>query len=708
MSKNFSQQISKSTEHDSVATTPEAGGFEKNNPANAANKIPTATTKQWTDYFTPLQWALFAGVVVLGLMLRWTMLDMRPYHHDESLHGMYGRYFYDFPNSNYYKYDPMLHGPMLYNSMRFIYAMFGDSLWAARTPVCIMGSLFMLVPFLYRRFLYPTTTLLLTGYIALSPTMIYWSRFLREDYWVISGMLFSLFGFTIAPRAWKPLLVMLGLTIQWCTKENVFVTVAVVAGFFVFEAFFQYFIMKNRDTYAHRVGRFVKNNFPLFCVSLVACAMVYSWFYGAGFRYPQGIIDGLGGKAIDYWAAHHKMERIKGPFNFHVYVTAWYELPIFAAFLTHLVLFYRRAMPQIQFIAGLAIMGIILSCVATDPTKIEQNALWKLFKLKNHLDIVGLFILLLHAPLLTIQHMLRGERTLATAGYFFSATFFVYSYLGEKVPWLSVYPLVYSLPYLALFYQDYFKKYPLNYKTCSVPHVFIWIGTASALLGFIFIAEQWSDAAQRFSGENLAFVVFGALLIGASLIARFDANSRNSTQTFLGTMHLGRWATVITAVFLVRAAVQTNYLYAGKETEYLSQVHTTYEMAEYAKHIIDQVHFERNGFKPKIYATGESTWPLTWYFRVIPQEYKFSIKDKEELKDFAYIFISWKEKHEPSEIPEGYIQRRINLRGWWVPEFAQISLKKFLRYSINHYPWNTSGFSYATMLTAKDMERFRK
>jgi uncharacterized protein (TIGR03663 family) len=707
MSKNSTQPTSKSTNQQLTSEDTDTGGLERHRPANSASTTPAQSAKDWTNYFTPVQWALFAGVVVLGLMLRWTMLDMRPYHHDESLHGMYGRYFYDFPNTNYYKYDPMLHGPMLYNSMRFIYAMFGDSLWAARTPVCIMGSLFMLVPFLYRRYLYPTTTLLMTGYVALSPTMIYWSRFLREDYWVVSGMLFSLFGFTIAPKAWKSLLVMLGLTIQWCTKENVFVTVAVVAGFFIFEAFFQLFIVQSRDTYLHRVGRFVRSNFPLFCVSLVTCGVVYSWFYGAGFRYPQGIIDGLGGKAIEYWAAHHSMERIKGPFNFHIYVTAWYELPIFAAFLTHLVLFHRRALPQIQFFAGLVVMGIILSCVATDPKTIEQNALWKPFKLKNHLDIIGLFVLLCHAPLLTIQHLLRGERVLATAGYFFSATFFVYSYLGEKVPWLSVYPLIYSLPYLALFYQDYFKKYPFNYKTASVPLVCIWVGAASALLGILFIAEQWSDPTQRFSGENIAFVAFGALLIGAALIARMDAAGRDASQTFLGTMHLGRWATVITAIFLVRAAVQTNYLYAGKETEYLSQVHTTYELAEFAKDIIDRVIYERNGFRPKVYATGESTWPLTWYFRVIPQEYKFSLKDKEEMKEFAYIFLSWKEKHEPSEIPEGYIQRRVNLRGWWVPDFSQISLKKFLRYSINHYPWNTSGFSYATMLTAKDMERFR-
>jgi uncharacterized protein (TIGR03663 family) len=708
MSKQSINHTLKDSSHESSQNDLAQASLDKHRPANSTSNSSTLASKDWVGYFSPVQWGLFIAVVVLGLILRWTMLDMRPYHHDESLHGMYGRYFYDFPNTNFYKYDPMLHGPMLYNSMRFIYAMFGDSLWAARTPVCIMGSLFMLVPFLYRRFLYPTSTLLLTGYVALSPTMIYWSRFLREDYWVISGMLISLFGFTIAPRAWKSLFVMLGLTIQWCTKENVFVTVAVVVGFFAFEAFFQIFAMRNRDTYLARIGRFIRANFPLFCISLVTCALVYCWFYGAGFRYPKGIIDGLGGKAIEYWAAHHKMERIKGPFNFHLYVTAWYELPIFLALLTHLALFYRRALPQIQFVAGLVIMGIILACVATDAKAIESNRLWMPFKLKNHLDIIGLFVLLFHAPLVTIQHYLRGERTLGTAGYFFAATFFVYSYLGEKVPWLSVYPLVYSLPYLALFYQDYFKKYPFNYKNCAVPSVLIWTGAASALLGIVFISEQWNEADQRFSSENLSFVIFGALLISAALIARMEASRRNAASTFLGTMHIGRWATVITAIFLVRAAVQTNYLYAGKETEYLSQVHTTYELAEFAKDIIDRVIYERNGFRPRIYATGESTWPLTWYFRVIPQEYRFSIKDKEELKEFAYIFLSWKEKHDPSEIPEGYIQRRVNLRGWWVPDFSQISLKKFLRYSVNHYPWNTSGFSYATMLTAKDMERFRK
>jgi uncharacterized protein (TIGR03663 family) len=669
---------------------------------------PGTPQSEWRNYFTTPQWVIFTACLVVGLLLRWTMLDMRPYHHDESLHGMYGRYFYDFPNANFYKYDPMLHGPMLYNSMRFIYAMFGDSLWAARTPVCIMGSLFMLVPFLYRSFFVPVVTLILTGTIALSPTMVYWSRFLREDYWVVSGMLFTLFGFTIAPRAWKAFFVMLGIVIQWCTKENVFVTLAVFFGFLVFEAFFQGFILKNKDTYLRRIFTFIRSNLPLTCVSAAACILIYCWFYGAGFRYPKGIIDGLGGKAIEYWAAHHKMERIKGPFNFHVYVTAWYELPVFVAFLTHIVLFYRKALPQIRFCAAFIGMVMVLSCYVTAPQTIEQNELWKLFKLKNRIDIVGLFVLLFHAPLVTIQHMLKGERLLAATGYFFTATFFVYSYLGEKVPWLSVYPLIYSLPYLALFFQSHFQKNPINFRNYSVPNALMWVGSVSILFGFTFIAEQWDEINERFSKENLAFVVFGVLLIVGAMVAKLDAAQRNSSTTFLGTMNIARWSVVITAIFMFRASIQTNYLYAGKETEYLSQVHTTYELAEYAKDIIDQALYERNGFKPRVYATGESTWPLTWYFRGIPNEYRFSLKSPDEIKEYAYIFLSWKEKHEPSEIPEGYIQRRVNLRGWWVPDFNQVSFKKFFRYSINHYPWNTSGFSYATMLTAKDMERFRK
>lgn len=678
------------------------------NNSTENSTIHSPQSETWKEFFSTPQWVLFSLSLVIGLLLRWIMLDARPYHHDESLHGMYGRYFYDFPNSNYYKYDPMLHGPMLYNCMRFIYAMFGDSLWAARTPVAILGSIFMLMPFVFRSFFGKTATLILTAAIALSPTLIYWSRFLRNEAWVLSGMLITVYGFALAPRRLKALLVLFGITVQWCSKENVFVSIAIALGYLLFDLGYLYLTKEKIQSLLGKLVRYVVSNVTLCVVSFIACFIIYAWFYGAGFRYPKGIVDGLGGRAIEYWGEHHGMERIKGPFNFHIYVIAWYELPFFIAFLTHLVLFYKRATAQIQYIAALIFVVMIGTTLSVSEESLKTFAPWKFFKLKNSLDVIGLFILLFHAPLVTIQHRLRKEYALAITGYFFTATFFVYSYLGEKVPWLSIYPLALGLPYLTLFFRDYFRTSSFNYKEYPLTKALLWIGIGSFILGVLFIGEQWAVENERWSSENLSFVISGAGLVAFALIGMIGFDKNAPEKRLFGTMHLGKCLVVVSVLFLVRAAVQTNFLYAGKETEYLSQVHTTYEMAEYAKQMVDEAKYMRNGFQPRIYATGESTWPLTWYFRNIPDQYKFRIKDNSELTNFAYIFISWKKKHDPSEIPEGYIQRQINLRGWWVPDFNQVSLKKFLRYSINHYPWSGTGFSYATLLIAKDMERFRK
>ncbi len=681
---------------------------KEQSPTEPQECMSADTADTWCSYFTPMQWVLFGLVVAGGLLLRWVMLDARPYHHDESLHGMYGRYFYDFPNANYYKYDPMLHGPMLYNCMRLIYAMFGDSLWAARTPVAILGSLFMLAPFVFRSYFSKTTTLVLTATTALSPTLIYWSRFLRNEAWVLSGMLITAYGFLLAPRRLKALLVLFGVTIQWCSKENIFVSIAILVGYLLFDFGYVSLFTQQTKSMLEKIFRYIAQNPTLCVVSFLACFTVFAWFYGAGFRYPKGIWEGAGPKAIEYWGKHHGMERIKGPFNFHIYVTAWYEFPFFIAFLAHLFLFYKNATSQIQYAAGLLITILILTLMVTTNESFTTNPVWLFFKLKNNLDVVGLFVLLFHAPLVTVQHRLRNENALAGTGYFFTATFFVYSYLGEKVPWLSVYPLAFGIPYLGLFFQEHFKRSSFNYKQYPVTKALLWSGIGSSILGVLFILEQWGAEKERFSGENLSFVIFGAGLTAMALIGIISSNNDDSEQPLFGHLHLGKCLATISVLFLVRASIQTNFLYAGKETEYLSQVHTTYEMAEYAKQMVDEATYMRHGFKPQIYATGESTWPLTWYFRNIPQQYKFNLKDKSKINEFAYIFLSWKKKHDPSEIPAGYIQKQINLRGWWVPDFKQVSLKKFLRYSINHYPWSGTGFSYATLLIAKDMERFRK
>lgn len=651
---------------------------------------------------------MYSLIIILGLIFRWTLLDMRPYHHDESLHGMYGRYFYDWPNNNFYKYDPMLHGPMLYNCMRFIYAMFGDSLWAARTPVAIMGSLFMLVPFLFRTFFKRQTVLLLTAAVALSPTLVYWSRFLREDYWVVSGMLISVYGITLAPARLRALLLMLGVTIQWCTKENIFVTLAIVIGYLAVEAAYFLFVKKDRKEEASplilRALDYIRLHPWETTWAFVASILVYSWFYSAGFRHPQGIIDGLGLKGFEYWIDHHGKERIEGPFNFHLYVLGWYELPFLAAFFTHMVLFYRRASAEILFAAAAALTLILFAFLLTDSVNIREFFMWKFLKIKDKKDLLGALLLLFHAPLVTFQHLMRGERKLALTGYLSTASLFVYSYLGEKVPWLSIYPFIFGLPYLALFFESYFTKHPCDYRNFRLSHAFMIIGCILMGLGILFTLETlflesfenpFSEPTMK---ENIGFLALGALLAGCGLLSIWEE--------YLGRFNVGLALCLLVVGFNIRATIQTNFLYAGKETEYLSQVHTTYELAEVAKDIIDVTLNEKNNYRPKVLVDGEATWPLTWYFRHLRDEYKFSAT-REEWKNFTYIFQDWKDPPESAKFPEGFYVRKLNLRGWWVPDFRLMTLKKFLAYSVNHYTWGSSGFSYTTLLVNKNTEQFK-
>jgi uncharacterized protein (TIGR03663 family) len=661
------------------------------------------STTVWYRYFSAPQWVIFGALICLGIILRWTLLDMRPYHHDESLHGMYGFYFYEFPNDNYYKYDPMLHGPMLYNSMRFIYAMFGDSLWAARTPVAIMGSLFILAPFLFRRFFSSTSVLFLTAGVAISPTMVYWSRFLREDFWVVTAMLMTVYGLTLARGNMKVFWVLLGITLQWCTKENIFVTLAIVFGYVVFDAFAERVLLSKDGVpcLAQRIWRYLCSHIVGTLIALTVSALVYCWFYSAGFRYLDGIVAGLGGEGFKYWAKHHGMERIQGPFNFHLYVLGWYELPFLVAFFAHVTLLYKNSNAAIKFCAAFIGICAILCGLFSESEQIRQDSLWSFFKLKDNLDIIGLFLLLFHAPLAVLHHVLHRERALAITGYFFTASFFVYSYLGEKVPWLTIYPYVFGLPYLALFFETYLKKSEVNLFHYSVNRALLWVGFITLALGVVFVIEASSAAGEiAVSPEDTMILSVGAIIVAIAIT--------NIAFRISGTFNAAAWGALFVALFSIRATVQTNFLYAGMETEFLSQVHTTYELAELAKDIRYDVRFQPDAYKPRVYVEGDATWPLTFYFRGLKEQYKFTLSDPSERKEFTYLVQDWNDETKNSKIPEGFYSRKVNLRGWWVPDYNQMTLKNFLRYSINHYPWSPTGFSSVIVSAAKDTDRFKQ
>ncbi len=644
---------------------------------------------------------IYLGIIwTIALLLRWIGLDDRPVHHDESLHLMYGRYFFDWPDQQFYKYDPMLHGPFLYNALRAVYDTLGSSTWSGRAFTAFLGSLFMFVPLYFRKYFSKTAFLVLCTAIALSPSFIYWSRFIREDTPQLLLMAVTGIGIFYCRGASRVYLILISTALQFTEKENAYVCLALLIGYLIFEKLIITFFGSNEDknegSSLGKTFNYIGSYLPHVLMATFLAALTYCYFYSAGFRYPEGILDGLYRKSLAYWFDQHKVQRIVGPFLFHFFNLSWYET-IFTVFtLLSLVVFYCKAGLKVG-ILGAVIFAVSFVIYLFEASRyatfgeFESAVPWKYLHLKLPVEIISLFIFLIHPVICTAVHLLRRERLLAFFGYYFWASYFTYSYLGEKVPWLSVYILFPGLVYLVLFFDrwvsgDFYRKL----QELPLAILLRWTGVFLLILGLIYVLENPEKNQLAFSSNDSLVLISGALLIGFGYLLEFI---KQNPAVRAGSLILS-----VCLIFTARHAYMTNFTHSGSEVEYFSQVHTNKKFHDFILDVRRRAEVPTdNGKKIKILAEGDSTWPATWYLVDLP-EYKFSATT-EERKDFDYLFVDYKQG---SEVPEGFCAQVLPLRSWFVPEFDKVTLKKYLVYTFNRRPWNGTGSTYTTALVKNE------
>lgn len=633
------------------------------------------------DYLGDKKFYIWCGLIALGLFLRWFDLETRPLHHDESIHAMFGKYFYDFPDHNYYKYNPEYHGPTLYIVLRYFYHSIGSLTDAApRVPIVILGSLLLFAPILFRKYFKPWGFLFLTAFLALSPTLIYWSRFCREDFFVYTAMFLILWGATRASAERRALWIFLGIALNWGTKANVYVLIAQIIGYIVYEGI----VLRSNESTFSRMLVWIRTYPKQLIMGFTFGALFYSYLITTEFRFLPGILDGLYRTSIPYWMDKHGIERISGPFNFHFYQLSWYELLFIIAFLVHFITFYLRGgLNRRLWGLGTVLIAALLYWYHKD-TPVEEIAKWRFLKLKDRLDVIGAVVLFLHPLAVTTTHLLRNERVLGFTGYFFTANFFTYSYLGEKVPWLSTYILIPGIIYLVLYYQNLLPDLS-KFEGRVLLRYFGWILVG---LGAAFMVID---------GESFQKVYF---MTGFGLLAY---SYLDKYVKFLPQIHLGYLGLVLISVFLLRMAILTNFVTQDREVGFISQVHTT---KEFKRKILAARFLSESGAygrQLKINVSGEPVWPGTWYLKDMPQ-YDFKELGSPEISNYDIILKTWKEGE---AVPEGFVQEKINLRGWWVPDYSKMTLKNYLKMAISLHPWSGNGYSYTTVLTNKRLTEIR-
>jgi uncharacterized protein (TIGR03663 family) len=196
-----------------------------------------------------INWETVAWVLLftVAAVARFYDLGVRAMSHDESLHSLYAFYLYDKGN---YEHNPMMHGPFRYHITALFYFLFGDSDTTARLAPALMGLGVLGMVYLYRRYIGRLGALAAGVMVAISPSLLFHSRYIRDDIFISFFTAVWVYGAMRyldeqSSKRYRWLMVMVvSMGLAFTTMENAFIHGALFGIFFSGLALWQ--IVKGR------------------------------------------------------------------------------------------------------------------------------------------------------------------------------------------------------------------------------------------------------------------------------------------------------------------------------------------------------------------------------------------------------------------------------------------------------------------------------
>lgn len=129
---------------------------------------------------------IFILIIVLALVTRFYILGERVISHDETTHVYFS---WLLSRGQGYQHHPLSHGPFQFHALALSYFLFGDNDFTARVPQALFGVLAIAFLWYYRRYLGRVGAVVAAFIFLISPYMLYYARYARNEAFV---MLFGL------------------------------------------------------------------------------------------------------------------------------------------------------------------------------------------------------------------------------------------------------------------------------------------------------------------------------------------------------------------------------------------------------------------------------------------------------------------------------------------------------------------------------------
>jgi uncharacterized protein (TIGR03663 family) len=317
------------------------------------------------------------GLIALSLFLHLARLGTHAFHHDESIHAYASVRLL---KEGAYKYDPIYHGPVQYFAVTAAFAVSsvvgkavgfltgvaavktwdGTSDFTARLAPALAGVALTAMAFLLRRRFGARAAFAAGALCALSPNILYYTRFCRDDVWSLLGTagLFLWLDEYLATRRVKDLAVAgLWAAVAFASKENFYVLLALMVPS-VAAAWME--PGRGLDVWnrLRRLIDWLEENATAVTGALLLFFVTSEVLYTVFLVHPESGNPAF--DAISYWWGQHKMERVGGPKTFYLPRLLQYEFAILLPALAYILLRWRKLTFAERFVAGWALSSVAM------------------------------------------------------------------------------------------------------------------------------------------------------------------------------------------------------------------------------------------------------------------------------------------------------------------------------------------------------------
>ena len=618
-------------------------------------------------------------IFLVAVVSRFWDLGARAMSHDESLHALYSYYLY---NGSGYVHNPMMHGPFLFHTNALIYFLFGDNDYTARIVPALFGVFMVMSPLLLRRWLGRLGAIIASILLLISPSFLYYSRYIRDDIYITVWTILLIAALFHFLRSHKPGWFYLGAAVLMLSLATMEVTYifgyiglvfilelvlwervrprdrlwlyvggAVLSLILLLTAFLLGRLPAEGAEAAQTTGAAIKvllamlivgggtlpavlisaglirSRYPgpssvaealrtlswqQWLIALILMFLIYTLLFTTFFTNPLGLGTGIFG-SISYWLAQQEVERGGQPWYYYFLLLPMYEfLALLFSLIAIIYYLFRGKQSRPESAASQDELAPQLSVEAGPSARPQDSA----------------------------EPEASDARFIAFLIFWTVTTLFIYSWAGEKMPWLVLHPALPMIILTGKFAGDLFER--VDWRA-------VWQrgGALLALLLpvtlfglYMLLKLQPFQGLSVFklqeTGNWLTALLVTILLVVLTVMVIRRLGVRYSLYVFLATL------LVFLSFFMVRFAWMASYINYDYATELLVYAHggadvvpTMDEIAEISQRTVGDKMIQ-------VAYDSDVSWPLEWYMREYPNRKFYAETPTRESLDVPVVIAGEK------------------------------------------------------------------